>query len=83
MAYESKLTDDQMKVVEEVGDRLERAFDDARQQLRAARIRDDDDDWGTRCLVCRCPSYVFPRSSSRHVCDRSGCGHSFMRHDVW
>ena len=83
MANEYKLTDDQMKIVDEIGDRVERVFEEAREQIRTARIVDGDDEGSTRCLVCDCPSYVLPGARRAAKCDRNGCGHSFTRHAVW
>ena len=83
MAYENKLTDDQMKIIDEVGDRVDRAFEEAREQLITARIIDADGEGSTECLVCDCPSYVFPGAGKPPKCKRASCGHSFTRHDVW
>jgi len=78
---DSKLTDDQRKIVDEVGDGVERAFDEAREQLRTARIPDGEG--STRCFRCSCPGYVFPVAGALAACDRNGCGHPFSRHDVY
>jgi hypothetical protein len=83
MTYKTKLTDDQLKIIDEVGARVERAFEEAREQLRTARIFDGDEGGSTRCLVCDCASYVFPGARRPPVCDRNGCRHAFTRHDVW
>ena len=81
MTYDTKFTDDQMKIIDEVGDRVERAFDEARAQIKTARISDGDG--GTHCLLCDCPGYVFAGGHALAKCDRYSCRHPFTRHDVW
>jgi hypothetical protein len=70
------LTDDQRKVVEQVGDELERAVGAAHDKLVAAGFDPDS----TACAVpnCSCGGY---RSGGGAGCKNRGCGHSIMEHD--
>jgi hypothetical protein len=84
MKSENKLTDDQIKIVDEVAEQVDGAFDGARQRLNTARIGDGDGGSGPRCFVCSCPAYEFPAQGRPLLrCGNSDCGHSFTRHDVY
>ena len=69
------LTDDQRKVVEEVGDELERAVDAAHDKLVAAGFDPDS----TECEVPNCDCGGF-RSGGGAGCKTSGCGHGILMH---
>jgi hypothetical protein len=66
------LTEDQKKVIEQVGDELDSAFDAARDKLVAVGFDPD----ATGCTLCECGGFTGLDGS----CDTRGCGHRIQRH---
>jgi|EndMetStandDraft_4_1072995.scaffolds.fasta_scaffold1681192_1 hypothetical protein len=81
----SKLTDAEVKALDEADSILERAFNEAAGKVRGIRRRDDvPPDGFLSCKRCDCESFVSPTSGSDHLtCKRPSCRHSFFSHDVF
>ena len=77
-----KLTDAQLKALDEAEAIMTRALDEARAKIsRGGGARG----WESRCLVGpadHCEAFVQPAGGGLK-CKRSGCGHFFTRHDVF
>ena len=73
------LTTEQTYVLEEVVRTLAQAFEAARAKVEAAGIRGEEET--LFCTRCSCDAFVHGRGTLN--CARSGCGHTWGRHNVW
>lgn len=73
------LTTDQLKIFDEIENKLHPAIDEARAKLSAAGISGEEET--LYCMLCDCNEFVHRTGSNN--CGRSGCGHSWFRHNVW
>jgi hypothetical protein len=77
------LTSDQRKALKDAEASIARAYAEARRSLLAVGFKRNND--GTPCLASpsgHCRSFLPPKKGPPIRCARTGCGHSFTRHDV-
>ena len=84
MARKRVLNDAQTKALDESEAYLTKAYEEARGKLRAAGFSSEEQpaNGSFECLRCDCEGFQRPTGGGLR-CARSGCGHSFFRHDVW
>jgi hypothetical protein len=80
---ENDTTEDQEKILNEVGDRLRQAHGEARSTLSDAGLlgMGDCEENPFACLHpgCRCENFS-PSPHTGGQCSTSGCGHAFFQH---
>ena len=84
MPRQKTINDAQSKVLDDAEANLTKAYEQARADLRAAGFGSDEASEGGafECLRCDCEGFERPTGGGLR-CARSGCGHSFFRHDVF
>jgi hypothetical protein len=83
MAGKRTLNAAQTEALDESEASLTKAYDEAREKLRAAGFGAEDQPNGSfGCLRCDCEGFRRPPGGGLR-CAQPGCGHSFFRHDVW
>ena len=83
MSKEKKeLTEEIKQILNEAEAEGTRIYEDTRAKLRGAGMPISET--GTRCYACDCASFVHNQSGPHTIkCQRSSCGHSWFRHDVY
>lgn len=76
------LTDDQLKVRNEVADHLERTLLEARETLSAQGVTFDDTG-GAYCFHCDCEAWKASNPPNIARCARPTCRHGFVHHNVF
>jgi hypothetical protein len=73
-----KLTDDQLKALDDAAAVVSKAMKDAHAKLSPVGLKEPTNG-SFQCLRCDCEHFV---RGPNMICKRSTCGHHFVAHDV-